>query len=245
MGGPWSPPSSRNSQPSGRSTREADRAMRRTTSRPSGPPSSASSRLVALNVARKQGDGGGRHVRCHGCHQAEAAVAERAGQVGLNHAHVVRPGAEDSPSIDVGGHHGRLGRRRHQMVGDGTRARAQVQGRTAGAVEHIARPPSELLGLRPRNVDVPIDPDLTTAETLGTRDPGQWLAVFAPEDPRLERGLVVGAGQQFRRLPRRRPRIRLSTVGPTPTIGPDHLGSSSPWTTPGMGSVGMWSILPR
>ena len=193
------------SQPPGRSSRAAVTSSPRTTSRPSGPPHSASGGSWSATSRGTPGAVG--HVGRVGDHEVDRAV-ELAEQPRIGHVagqHLDRgvprgrpgggvvPGPLDRARVALDGDDAGAGElvrdRQREGAGAGCRGR-----RRRGAVEPgqpLERPAGQQLGLRPRHEDAGADGELQVAEG---RPPGEVLqrhAVGALVEQRGEPGGVV------------------------------------------------------
>ena len=158
------------------------------------------SRLVALHVAGESPELVCRHIGCDRGHDAECGGRERVGEVADHDGDTVPTSALRGRPIDLHAHDVRSGHGCEQVRRDGARTRAEVRGRAALGGQQLGGAPCQLLALAPRDVDARIDSELVTDELLEPGDPGQWLSLLTPRDPRLGGLVVPGQCEKITRL---------------------------------------------
>ena len=157
-------------------------------------------RFVVLDIARKGPELLSRYIGCDGCHEVECAGPERLGEITEDDRHAVSTRALGGRPVDLDTHDPCAGDGGKEMRGDRTRSRTEVCRRSSGRRQQLGRSSGELLALRPWYVHTGVDAERVATERLHACDPGQWLALFTPCDPRLGGLFVLGQCEELARF---------------------------------------------
>jgi hypothetical protein len=153
--------------------------------------------FVAPGVGRQQAKITARDERSNGGHDVERPGPQRLTEVADHAGHPIASCARDRGDIDVDPDD-RGGRDRGPQVGgDRPATGAEIDGPPSLVREERRRPAGELFAVDARHVDARSDRAGPATEPDRPGDPGQWLTVGPPRDPRFERCSVVCRGEQF------------------------------------------------